>query len=569
MSKRLLYLLACFLTTSMLLSLAGCSPAATEEATEPPGEATSVTSIPEEDEEPVVLRVGEIRALDCWNPFICANFYYWSGLVVGNLMHAGPDDPSCAPVPNLAKSWEVSDDGLTWTLDLFSDVSYSDDMPFDAYVAKDTLDWWINSDLVSYVPFTLNIESVEALEVDKLQITTKAPMPNFPGFDAQWIPMLPHHIWSEINPNEVYTFENFPPIGTGPYTVTEYRQGEYVILDARDDFHLKKPPIDRIVIQYYTNWDAIIQALLAGEIDVTGMTIPAQYFDALNSAENVTVYEAPGTGSFILSINSWDGEGGNRHAAVEDTSVRYAIDHAIDKEQLVEILLLGHGDTCAIAHVCDPPMPGEVNPDLEIAPFDLEKAEQILVDAGYVDSDGDGVRETPDGEALQFRLFFDASHPELPTAAEMIRNWLGEIGIRIEPEAMEIGALNQVLKITHDFDLGIYYSDFDVGPLNMDFSYACWSAEYGVGNRAGYCNPEFDALLYQYYSTVDSPESLSYLYQAQAIARDDRPFIPLVVKHGIQAFNDESFFFDEEFCPAGAASPGVWGFPQILNAAAK
>jgi peptide/nickel transport system substrate-binding protein len=576
MDKRLVFVWSCLLTASIILALVGCVAPAAEEDEKPTEVAAEVTALPTEVEEiaptqpvpsePIILRVGEVRALDCWNPFVCANFYYWYGLVMGNLMHAGPDDPSCAPVPYLANSWEVSDDGVTWTIDLFSDVTYSDGMPFNANVAKDVLDWWIGTDLVSYVPFTANIAAVEALDEGKLQITTKVPVLSFPGFDAQWIPMLPLHIWSEIDPGEVYTFENYPPIGTGPYTVTDYQQGEYIILDARNDFHLGKPPIDRIVIQYYSNWDAVIQALVEGEINVTGLTVPAQYYDTLSSAENVSVIEAPGTGFFSLAINSWAGEGGSRHPALQDRSVRYALDHAIDKEQLVEVLLLGHGDTCALAGVCDPPMSGEVNPEVDIATFDPDKANQILQDAGYVDSDNDGVRETPEGEALQFRLFFDAYHPELPAAAEMIEGWLAEIGIVAEAEALETGVLAQALKETHDFDLGIFYADFDVGALNMDYQYACWSAEYGVGNRAGYCNPEFDDLIFKYYTTVDPSESLNYLFQAQAVARADRPHIPLMVKNGIQAFNNAGFSFDEHFCPAGTASPGVWGFPQILNA---
>lgn len=148
----------------------------------------------------------------------------------------------------------------------------------------------------------------------------------------------------------------------------------------------------------------------------------------------------------------------------------------------------------------------------------------------------------------------------------MLRDWLQEVGIVVNSEATELGTLNNILKTTHEYDLGIYYSDFDIDPLNMDFSYTCWSAESGVGNRSGYCDPRVDELITKYVTTADREEGLGYLYQAQAIAHDRRPLIPLVVRNGITGYNNSEFAFADEICPSGAASAGVWGSPYIMDA---
>ena len=567
------------LIISILVSLAGCGTSSPGQATTPSDAPATAVDASEPTEgpaptepakqEPVILRVGDVRVVDCWNPFTCANFYYWFGLVLGNLMHAGPDDPSCAPIPYHAKTWQVSEDGLTWTFELYEGITYSDGEPFNAYVAKDLLEWWADSVLAYWQPFNLQVDSVEAVDETTFRVTTKVPIATFPSYDHHWLYLIPYHIWSAADPDELWTWENWPVVGSGPYVISDYQQGRHVILDAREDFYLGKPPIDRIVIQYYTNWDAVTQAFIAGEIDVTGFGVPAQYYEALKSAPFATVNEQPGTGSFILSLNSWEGEGGDRHPAIGDIAVRTAIDYAIDKEQMVDLLLLGHGQTCPFAHVCDPPMTGEVNPALAVTPLDIDKANQILTEAGYIDTNGDGIRETPDGDPLVFRLYFDVFFPELSTAADILRDKLSQIGIAVETEAMELGTLNEKLKISHDFDLGMYYADFDIDPLNMDFSYTCWSAESGVGNRSGYCSAEFDEALTAYATTPDREQSVQHLYQAQAIAAAARPLIALASKNGIQAYNHDRFSFPDKLCPSGTASAGVWGFPYILSAEAK
>lgn len=291
------------------LALSGCGPTATEEPASPPPatevapEAASTETAEPIQEEPVVLRIGDVRALDCWNPFTCANFYNWYGLVIGDLMHAGPDEPSCAPVPYHAKTWKVSEDGLTWTFELYDGATFSDGVPADAAAFKDMIEWWAASDLAVWQPSTLHIQSVEAPDENTLVVTTDVPIGTFESYDHHWLYLIPYHIWSEVDPGELWTWENYPPIGSGPYVVSDYKQGEYIVLDAREDFHLGKPPVDRIVIQYYGNWDAVVQAFLAGEIDVTGSSLPAAYYDTLASAPDTTIVETPGLGaSSCLSI---------------------------------------------------------------------------------------------------------------------------------------------------------------------------------------------------------------------------------------------------------------------------
>ena len=527
--------------------------------------------VPDVDEpdvdEPVVLRVGAMYPQDCWNPFSCTGVWYFSHLVIEGFTDHGTTSSGCEGVPRLAETWEVSEDGRTWTIKLHEGITFSDGTPFNAETAVWNIeDLYQDPELVVWFAETLSLESVEVIDELTFSYTTFDPIINSPDYDWQWWYMLSPSVWGDIRGGDVYLFEDYPPVGTGPYTVTEHVPGSYIIFDAREDYYRGKPPIDRFVYTLYSNADAIASALISGEIDMTTPWLPPEVYDTLVDAPNITLEEkAPYSGTIAwLIFNMY--EQGLRNPAIADPVVREAIDYAIDKQQLVDVALLGHGLVLPTGWVGVTDI--ELNPELEATPFDMNMAAQLLDDAGYLDTDGDGIRETADGVPLEFNLVYGVDEPASFTMMDMITDWLGVIGIVVESAAYDVGSWNAVVLTEHDFDLAINTATHDIDAASMDFWFSCWSADSGSNalNYPGYCNPEVDDLVSAYWYSDDPDGRWDFMYEAQRIMAEERPFITLAGKNSIQAYRSDRFEFPLDTCDVGF---NMFGPEGLLNATVK
>jgi peptide/nickel transport system substrate-binding protein len=563
-----------WLTVAALLVLAlllvSCGPRAAPTTTAPgeaPVQPTEEQVQPEEvEKEPVILRVGGLEDVDCWNPWSCTSIWFFGHLVYEGFTDHGSASTGCAGVPRLADSWEASEDGLTWTIKLHEGVTFNDGTPVTAQTIVDFVDWWNSTELITHVAETLSMESIEAIDDLTLQYTTGDPIINSPDYDYIWWYMAPPGIWGELDDETLYSFESFPPVGTGPFVVTEHEPGSHVIYDAREDYYRGKPPIDRVVYQIYANNDALVSALLSGEIDLTLPFMPPESYEQLASGANVTVEEKP-PGAWHELIFNMHPEG-NKNAAIDDPKVREAIDYAIDKDKLIDVALFGHGITCATNWGCGPNYENELNPDLKVTPFDLGKAGQLLDDAGYVDTDNDGIRESPGGEPLVFGLSYQAEVPSQLVMADLIAGWLKEIGIEVDVEALELTTWYATILDERNFDMAIDTEPHDIDPASMDFWYSCWSADAGSGalNFAGYCNDEMDGLIYEYWYSDDLEGRWEPMFKAQEILNQDRPIIILAGQNSLQAYRNDRFEFPTDTCDVGL---GMMDPLSLLNATVK
>ena len=561
-----------FIGLMLIFLLAACggtpTPTAAPDVDPPPDEVPAPTTPPEEDE-PVVLRVGWLDPIDSWNPHISESFWTWGDLTYDFWLAKG-SDPSCTPESRLIESWEVSPDGLSTTIKLFEGATFSDGTPADAQAAADYIEYFAgNPDLAAWFGTTLFLDTVEVLDELSLKITTAVPLGNsFVQNDGIFMSLLPMSVWGELEGAEVYMIEAYPPLGTGPYELTEYEPGNYAIFDARPEYHRGKPPIDRIVQVFYSNVEALVSALLTGEIDLSDGHMPAETYDTLAAAPNLTVEEKVATDKINLYFNM--SPFGVRHPAVADQVVRDAIDLAIDRQKILDVALLGHGTLCPTNWACLPTMADQINPDLTVTPFDPAQANQILDDAGYLDTDGDGIRETPDGLPLEFRLNFQLEDPPQLTVADMLSDDLGTIGIAIVPQALEYGEMTQGVLNDRDFDLLIYNMYTDAfGPGGMDYIGSCWAADAGANGRnyAGYCNEDVDNLIYESWYSLDDETFYGSLFEAQAIIYREKPHVTIVGRNKIQAFNNEKFEFPFGTCHE--LGGGMFSYMGIMNAEVK
>lgn len=577
MNKRALLLFSVVL--ALLLSVSACGGGAEptdqkiETGAETPMEPTPTegsgdgepSGQPEETGEPVVLRVGWLEPIDCWNPHNCWSFWLtgdlWGDAYTGR-------GPNCEAVPTrLLDSWDLSEDGLTWTFEIAEGVTFSNGEIGDIEAIAGFLEWWAtNPALSTWYRTTDTLESIEIINNETFQLTTSIPNPFFPSVEGNFIYPLPPSVYESVSEDNTFTYENFPPMGAGPYDVSEWEPGSYVIFDARPDYHRGKPPIDRIVLRIYSNADAMVSALIANEIDMTGFLAP-EFYATFEDMPNVTLYERVASNRYELEFNV--SESGTKHPAIDDLEVREAINHAIDKQQILNVALLGYGSLCPTDWGCPSILPDQHNPNLELAPYDPELAEQILTDAGYEDTDGDGVRESPEGLPLEFRLFYELEQAPSFTIAGMIEESLEAIGIAIDIEALETGVVADLTR-ERDYDLFIYNQYTDLyAPFQMDFFMSCWSADVGTGyqNLPGYCNEEFDTLVQTAYHALEEDTFEEALFEAESILNREKPFIILAGTSQVQAVRNDRFEFPEEICHVDL---GGWlSYSSVMNAVAK
>lgn len=518
----------------VVTSLAACGapapPTAPIEA--PPPEATEPA-----EAEPVTLRVGATTIIDALNPATGWESYYlryWfhDGLVEWAELNTFE--------PGLAESWTVSDDALVWTFKIREGLTFHDGTPCTAEDIAWSLNLLMEEKFPPLIGYVDGFEEVIALDPTTVQITVSEPSALMISARLHYAFILPRSVWEGMTVDEIMEFEDVRAvIGTGPYKLVEYAEDEYMIVEANEDYYRGKPVIDRIVIQQYATEDAMVQALLAGEVDLI-TEVPSTAVQPLQAAENVEVAIMDSLSVENLVINS--NVDGTQPESLNDPAVRLAIEYAIDKQKIIDVAYAGYGEVAT--SVLAPVMGDWFNTDLVAVPFDLDEANRILDEAGYVDSDGDGTREDADGNSLEYRLYAEQIGT-YARAIEIISDGLRQIGISAPPTVMDGDALYDFLAPDWDFDMIYWGWGWDPDPDFAVSCFTCIQAEAGGLSDCGYCNQDFDAIYLQQARTLGHEERRELIWGAQEILFQDRPYIMIAYIPTIQAWRSDRFTFTD------------------------
>jgi peptide/nickel transport system substrate-binding protein len=452
--------------------------------------------------------------------------------------------------PELATEWSVSDDGLTWTLTIRDDSVFHDGTPLTVEDVVFSLELYRNTADFPFLPTYLDpFTAIEAGEGNTVVLTTAAPIAAF-DYRLPAMFILPRHIWEGIDP---VTFTNDEMIGSGPFKLAEYSQGEFFRAEANPDHWGGRPAIDEVIFQTYSNPDARVQALINGELDAI-TEFPATAISILQGDANIEVVDGLEFGGRFADIffNMVDPElcppdDGvcSGHPALRDVIVRQALAHATDKQQLIDTVLLGLGD----------PGLGFVTPALgdwfpselyaEDYAFDLAAAAQMLEDAGYVDSDGDGIRECPTEDCgptgdLTFRMNYPTDNDEHPRVSEQLSGWWGEIGVKVEIQGLDADALTSICCPAFDFDVMLWSWTSDSDPESLISVILCSEIPSGY-SETGYCDPAYDELYAQQTIETDPATRREIIVEMTRMALEDVPYIIPWYYPKIQAHRTDSF----------------------------
>lgn len=493
--------------------------------------------------EKVTVRVGWQGAPDTLNPgmAVLSEAYTIFELVYDSMYELNLDGTFTLA---LAESADVSDDGLVWTYKIRDDVKFHDGEPLTAEDVVFSYELYQNTEDYPWMGgYTGYFESMEATENNEVVITLSEAIPNI---DSQlvFLYVLPKHIWENESAVE---FENSAMIGSGPFMMVEYRQSEFVHLAANKEHFLTPPKVDEVIFQTFENTDALVQAIKTGQMDMI-TELPATAVSTLEDDPNVSIHVgapfAPTVTDIIfnqLSEENCPEEDGvcTGHPALQDRNVRLALAHATDKQKLIDIIYLGNASP-GITLIPDG-LGVWYNDSLTDYEFDLAKAQQILDDAGYVDADGDGTRDMPDGSRdLTFRMNWPSDSVDGPRLAELLSQMWSELGIKTELQAMDPDALTAVCCPAFDFDVMLWGWGSDPDP-SLLLSVMTTDEIPTGSSETGYANPEYDALYAAQAVELDFDKRVELVWQMQEIVHNDVVYVIPYYDPNIQAFRTDRF----------------------------
>ena len=464
-----------------------------------------------------------------------------------------------AEVPSL-ENGQVAADGTSVTWKLRQDIKWADEEPFTADDVLFTYQYIMNPDVKSSSAGSYNeVESVEVLDDYTIKVNFKQPTAAwYAPFVGPFGMIIPRHIFETYNgANFADAPENLQAIGTGPYFVSEYRKEDVLIIGGNAVSTVKiiyeinpyyrepnKPYFRRVELQGGGDLNLAGQAAREGTVDFAwNLALPEETLAGIEAAGKMRVL-APAS-SFVerIMINftdpnkeTADGERSSMqfpHPFLSDILVRQAISMAIDREAIAAPY--GRGGKLTTNILVEPSFYASPDNNFEYNP---QKAAQLLDEAGWADSNEDGVREK---DGVELRLVFQTSIQPLRQAAqEQVKRDLEATGFAVELKQIDASIFLGPPKDTTDTRRQ-FYADFEEfafsnkspDPTAYMSAWVCDQAaqkenDWSLPNWSRYCNPEFDELFHQAAAELDPEKRTELFVKMNELLIQDVAVIPLV-----------------------------------------
>ncbi len=428
-------------------------------------------------------------------------------------------------IPRVAYKWEVSDDHLVYTFYLRDDVVFSDGSPLTARDVKFTFDKLMDpqTDAPHLKNYYMDVERCEVVDDYTVRYYCKKPYYQHPVM-LGLLEILPEHIYG------VGEFNNHPnnrkPIGSGPYVLTEWQTGLQLVLSRNPKYWRRNenlPYFDKIIYQIILDDNASLLKLRRGELDALAIRpedlLRRVHSEKFRSQFNIFIYPRP-----AYSYIGWN----MRRDLFKDKRVRRALTMLLDREKIVERIYYG------MAEIIESPfMPGtpEYNTQLVRIPYAPEEAKRLLEEAGWRDSDNDGVRDRG-GEKFSFEVMTTNSNPVAEKILTVYQEELGRAGVVMQIRLLEWASLLERVD-SRNFDAVLMGWQM---PPDPD-PYQVWhssQAEKG-SNFVGFVNKEADELIERGRVCFDRDERIRIYRRFQEIVYDEQPYTFLFAPKAILA----------------------------------
>ena len=520
------------------------------------------------------LRIGTTQEFDSINPNLALipSSAEASALDYDVLVGVAPDGTY---VPTgFAESW--TRDGATWTFRLRDGMRWSDGEIADANDVVFTYRYLLASRDPRYIgpwapggndlplsgathadgrpdhPLSLygdvlgrvaGLRSVELVDAHSVAMTTASPTTLLLG---ALVPILPEHIWSTVPFAAAATdFQRAPPVvGSGPFQVVDWQLGSSARFMRNPFYWGTRPYVDEVDFRFYGDVASLAAALERGDIDYA-RGIAAPDVDRLAATSDIEVVQGAGSGFTHLAFNTYaqliDG-GGASTAAVRDPRFRAALDHAIDRDAVIDAAVDGHA-TPATTLIPPADRPFHIEPS-HPRTYDVSEADRRLTAAGYVDSNEDGIREDFDGRPIDLRLFYPTSDPRYVATALAVADDWERVGVGVTPRGLEPDTLEEQLYTpqaggTAEYDVVLWSWS---GSPDPDFLLSLLTtSQIGKSSDSSYSNAEYDRLFEAQRRAATVEDRQAIVARMIDLAYDDAPYLLLYYDDDLDAHRTDRF----------------------------
>ncbi|MGE5309044.1 MAG: peptide-binding protein [Deltaproteobacteria bacterium] len=451
-------------------------------------------------------------------------------------------------VGDLAERWDILEDGLVIVFHLRKNVLWQDGVPFTARDVEFTYKKLI--DPAVRTPYGGDFERVRSLEaVDDYTVRVTYKEPFAPALASWSMFMMPEHILAKEDLNT--TKFSRQPLGHGAYRLRRWKTQDMIELTASPSYFEHEPYIGRYVYRIIPDEATIFLELQMLGVDSSSLT-PLQFSrqtDTKFFRDNYRKYKLPGFNYTYIGYNL-------DNPLFSDKRVRKALNMAVDKKEIISMVLMGFGDISTGPYV---KQSWAYNEDVKPAPFDPAAARVLLAEAGWRDINRDGWLEKG-GRRFAFTILTNQGNEERLKTCQIIQRRLAEIGVSVKIKVLEWSVLLSQYIDKRNFETICLGWTVPREPDNYDIFHSSKTKE-GEFNFAGYRNEEVDRLLIEARRIFDQPKRAALYKRIQEILYDDQPYMFLYVPESLVILN--SRFRGVEPAPAGLSYNFVdWWVPK-------
>jgi peptide/nickel transport system substrate-binding protein len=423
-------------------------------------------------------------------------------------------DENLRLVPDLAQNWETTGDGLVYTFTLRSGLKWQDGAPVAADDVVYTIHLMQSPDFPG-PPYLSDLwKQVQVEQTGDLQVRFTLSEPYAPFLDYTTVGLLPSHLLGEVEAADLLRDPfNLSPVGNGPLVLEEL-SAEQAVFAPNPNYGGPSPLLDEIVMRFYSDRPSALVAYENGEVDGI-RSIPPEYLDQAARLTTLNLYSSPRSEAVWLLLNT-------KTPPLDDAPVRRALSLAIDREAVIDDAVHGQG-----IPIYGPLLPSSwaYNPAVANGANDAVAARNLLVEAGWGDSDGNGILDK-DGKELSIEVLTPEVQAFANVAEQVAAQWK-QIGVQATVAVVSQGELAENHLRSRDFQVALYYwMNVTPDPDLYPFLHSTQAADPGQ-NFTQFNNRDADEIMEEARRSVDIAHRQESYAKLQEILRDQAPIIAL------------------------------------------
>lgn len=428
------------------------------------------------------------------------------------------------PIPWLAEKVEQVNT-KTWKVVVRDGITWQDGENFTAKDVKFTYEYYRDGPQNRYTHHVNEVPDIKKIDIAKdgktLKFSCSYACPQLDTITLADLPILPEHIWKDVkNPRKFTDLA----IGTGPYKLVDYKEGDHYTLEANKDYFKGQPTVQKINLPIIADSTAMFNALKSGEIDISKRTVPTELQKSLLNS-NFKLAKTSALSIVQLGLNF-------TKEPFANGEFRNALSMAIDKDAIVKTVGAGTTGTEGYPHKDSP----WTNPD-NSEPYDQVFAIKKLDQLGYKDTNNDGIREDKNGNKLSFKLIVSSGEPIYVRVSELVKKQLADVGIEVNVKSSDPTTF---AADSNEKKYDMYVSL--IGPHG-----AADPDQFIMSNRSGYLwgkdikYPEMDKLQEEWKSKTTAEERKKVSFKMQKLYNDQPTAISLYYPEEVYAYNEKSY----------------------------